>query len=232
MTEPSAFNRQNLQPLSSLRPHRDIFDELNLSPEVSDFLRANMGAIKVAAVVLAVLLVGWSGYDYYSSNRVEHSSALLAEALHQETAADRAKLLNQVADEYSGTEAARWARLELAHEDEKAGHFADAAKQYQQVLTGLDATSPIAPLAHFAFAQALEQDKKPDQALAQYQELAKAPAYADLANLALARIYENKGETAKAREAYERVGNDSAAWAKDRLAKLAVPPVKPVKAGK
>jgi len=225
MTEPNPY-QQPVQPLSSLQPHRDIFDELNLPADVAAFLRANMGAIKIGAIVLAVLLVGWSGYDYYATTRTEQSSALLASALHEQDDANQKKMLTEVVGNYSGTDAARWARLELAHIDEKAANFADAAEQYRQVLAGLDEESPIAPLVHYALAQALEQNKEPDQAVAQYQKLAQAVPYADIAYLAQARIYENKGETDKAREAYERVGNDSAAWAKDRLAKLGEPHTK------
>lgn len=223
MSEQSAFNSNNLKTITIER-RRDLFEELNLPTWLADFLRKNSLQLKIAAIIAALALVGWSGYDYYATSRAEQSSALLATALEERSADSRKKLLEELINKYSGTAAASWANLELAHDDYDAGRYAAANQRYSEILSGLGKESPLSPLVHLALAQSLEQNKEPEQAIDHYQKLSTINGFADLGYLALGRIHEGKGDVAKAREAYEKVGTDNGAWAKDRLARLAPAP--------
>lgn len=224
MTEPSAFNKDILQTID-IEKKSDIFEELNLPPEFAAFCRKNARNIKIVAICIALSLISWVGYDYYSSTQVEKSGAALAVAMQEGSEDLRAEKLTQLIGKYSGSEAALWSLVELGHTDLKAVRFPEAIGRYSEALDGINEESPLAPLLHFLLAQAFEQNKEADKAIDQYQLLTANISFADMGYMALGRIYEQKGETVKARDAYEKIEKDQSGWAKERLATL-IPPAK------
>lgn len=224
MTEENPYNPNNLQTIN-ISGKQDIFDELNLPPEFAAFCRRNAKNIKIGALCVALALAGWGGYDYYHTTRIEKSTSFLAAAMNEAEDTLRVDKLTQVIAKHSGSDAALWGMVELGHADQKAGNYQKAIERYTKALAEVDEESPIAPLLHFSLAQAYEQNKNIDNAIGQYQQITKATGFADMGYMALGRLYEQKGETIKARDAYEKVEKDTSGWAKERLATL-IPPAK------
>jgi len=224
MTEKSAFSKDTLQTID-IEKKTDIFEQLNLPPEFAAFCRKNSQGIKITAICIAVALIAWSGYDYYAATRLEKSTSFLADAMAEVADDLRADKLAKVIDNHSGTDAALWSLVELAHTDMKNGRYPEAVARYREALDDIDKESPIAPLLHIALAQAYEQSKDTDNAIKQYQDLTEEKGFADMGYMALGRIYDQKGETVKARDAYEKIENDQSGWAKERLTAL-IPSVK------
>lgn len=224
MNEENPYNPNNLQTIN-IAAKRDLFDELNLPPEFAAFYRKNARQIKVGAICLALALATWGGYDYYHTTRIEKSTSFLAAAMNEAADDLRADKLAQVIAKHSGSDAALWGMVELAHADQKDGRYPQAIERYRKALDDIDEQSPIAPLLHFSLAQAYELNKDDDNAIKQYQATTQAIGFADMGYMALGRLYEKKGETVKARDAYEKIEKDQSGWAKERLAVL-IPPAK------
>lgn len=224
MNDQSAFKKINLQTID-IEKKADIFEQLNLPPEFAAFCRKNSQGIKVTAICIAVALTGWAGYDYYAASRLEKSTSFLAAAMEEVAEDLRVEKLAKVIDSHSGTDAALWSLVELAHTDLKNGRYKEAAARYREALASADQESPIVPLLHLSLAQACEQDKDTENAIKQYQALTGVKGFADMGYMALGRIYEQRGEAVKARDAYEKIENDQSGWSKERLANL-IPPSK------
>lgn len=219
MTENTPFNTDNLQTIN-IEAKQDFFDELNLPPQFAAFCRKNANNIKIGAICLALALTAWAGYDYYTTTQIEKSTSFLAAAMNETVDDLRADKLAQVIANHSGSDAALWGMVELGHADQKAGHYQKAIDRYNKALDNIDEESPMAPLLHFSLAQAFELNKDDDNAIIQYQAATAANGFADMGYMALGRIYEKKGETIKARDAYEKITKDESGWAKERLATL------------
>ena len=224
MTQENPYNNIDLQTIN-IEGKRDLFDELNLPPEFAAFCRKNARNIKIGAICLLLAVTAWGGYDYYSTTRIEKSTSVLAAAMSETAEETRADKLAQVIASHSGSDAALWSMVELGHADQQGARYQKAIDRYAKALDDIDEESPIAPLLHLSLAQAYEQNKDADNAIKQYQALTAAKGFADMGYMALGRIYEKKGETVKARDAYEKIEKDQSGWAKERLATL-IPPVK------
>jgi len=222
MTDKNAFSKQNLQTID-IEKKSDIFEELNLPPEFAAFCRNNAQNIKIFTISFAILVLAWGGYDYYATSQVEVSTNAMAVAMQTKDNDLRNKKLSHVVDKHSGSDAALWSLVELGHADLETGLFKKAIERYSEALEDVDADSPLASLIHFSLAQAFEQSKETDKAIEQYLFLTADTGFSDMGNMALGRIYEQRGETIKARDAYEKIESYKVGWAKERLASL-IPP--------
>ena len=125
-----------------------------------------------------------------------------------------------VADKYSG-EVAQKAKYFIAVNRLTL----DRAAGIQELETLAKSTDEVGKLSKFALAQAKNDDGKPDEAVALYNDLAKMdnPIIAkDTINFQLARIYEKQGKTQEAADIYYNIAK-AAAETKDLDGK-SVPP--------
>jgi predicted negative regulator of RcsB-dependent stress response len=184
---------------------RTLLDELNLPPKVTNFIRDNAKALQSSLITIIVLIVAWNFYTYYTEKQKNDSAALLAQAMQQTDAAARAKDLQQVISDYSGSDAAIWSRIALAHEQLEKKDYAKAQEELAAIKKDVAKGSPLFPLVLFDLAQAQEMNNDLDNALGQYAALRAIPGFVIIGYLGEARIHEQKNDSAKARETYEKL---------------------------
>ena len=207
MSAQSLFSKKSIK---AQRPDtsRGIMEELNLPPELIAFIRENSKNLQIGLVVVAVLVLGWVIYDYYSAMQAKKGASLLASAMQVEATEEKARTLESVVNDYSRTEAALWARVELAHLDFREGRFTEAAGKYEAVIKKLSKEAPLLPLVRMNLAESYEEAGQYDQAIAQYSLLKMIVGFKEEAHLALARIYRAKDDPALARKEYEELLKD------------------------
>lgn len=225
MAGKSAFDQKTIKTLA-VSDKRDLLEELNLPPQFVSFVKKNLKEIKIGAIVLVVALFGWQGYVHYASVQQEKSTALLAQAVKENSVDARRQKLENVLSGYSRTDAGLWARIELAHASFDAGKYDEAIEKYQAVLDKLDSESALAPLVLYNLAQAFENKEDFDNALVRYGKLAEFSSFSSEAHLAEGRIHDKRNEPDKALAAYEQLNaldsssTDEKGWIADKLAKL------------
>jgi predicted negative regulator of RcsB-dependent stress response len=204
MSAQSLFSKKNIK---SQQPdtRTGIMEELNLPPEVISFIRKNARNLQVGLICIVVLVLAWIFYDYYSELQENKGASLLASAMQTEATEERVKVLENVINDYSRTDAARWSKLELAHLDYQEGRFDAAVSKYENILAKLSADNFLVPLARINLAQSYEEAGQYDQAIAQYNLLKKTTGFKEEAHLALGRIYKAKDEPTQARKEYEEL---------------------------
>lgn len=203
MGKENAFDVKHLQPVRS--KHLDFLEELDLPPQVLDFLQEKGRALLIGIICLILALLGFVFYRHHTLQRQEAASALLAQALDTPAGAQQTELYRKVDSQYGGTAAALWSRVQVAHAAQDAGKEKKAIAGYRAVLADLDAGNPLIPLLHYSLGQSYEAAGQPKEALSQYQQLAAIPGFAAQGLLAVARIDEAQHRTADAIEAYERL---------------------------
>jgi predicted negative regulator of RcsB-dependent stress response len=203
MEKDSAFDPKHLQTIAPER--RDLLEELNLPPQVISFVRKNNRALLIGAVGLILAILGWSAYDHYTDQRRDEAAALLARAIETPAGEQQTELLRQVNAEYSGTGAALWSRVQLAHAARDDGNEEEAIAGYRAALSDIDADNPLAPLLHYSLGQSSEAAGQTEEALRHYQQLAATPGFAVKGLLAVARLHELQDRPAEALKAYEQL---------------------------
>jgi len=204
MSSQSLFSRKNIE---SQQPdtRRGLLEELNLPPGYISFIRKNARTLQIAVLCVAVFVLGWVFYDYYTEQQENKAASLLASAMQADSPDQRLPMLESVIRDYSRTEAALWSKMELGHIEYQAGSFDKAAAIFKETLDKLPSSSPLLPLARLSLAQSYEEGGEYDLAIAQYTILKKDAGFTRQANLALGRILIAKGETAQARKVYEEI---------------------------
>ena len=204
MSAQSLFSKKNIK---SQQPdtRTGIMEEMNLPPGFIAFIRKNSRNLQIGLISIVVLVLAWVFYDYYTELQENNAASLLASAIQTEAIEERVQVLQNVIVDYSGTEAARWSKLELAHLDYQEGRFDAAVAKYEEVLARTPADSFLMPLARMNLGQSYEEIGQYDQAIAQYNLLKKSIGFEEEAHFALGRIYKAKDEPAQARKEYENI---------------------------
>jgi predicted negative regulator of RcsB-dependent stress response len=204
MSTQSLFSKKNIQ---SQQPdtRRGLLEELNLPPEMITFIRKNARNLQIGLICVAVLVLAWIFYDYYTEMQEKKGASLLASGLQTESTEQRIEMLENVINDYGRTDAARWSKLELAHLDYKDGRFEAAAAKYKEILETLPAQNSLVPLTRLNLAQSYEEAGQFDQAIAQYSLLKKSPGFINQAFWGLGRMYMAKEDTEQARKTYEEL---------------------------
>lgn len=210
MSNDSAFNKR-LTEETTMDKVEGLLDHLNLPPKVIDFIRVNQRVLQVLIAVIVIAVVAWSLYGSYRERIVEEGASALSLAMKTDIGS-RAEALQKVADQYSNTTSATWAKVELAHLDMKNGAYSDAADKYAAVVGSIKDSNPLYPLTLFGAAQALEAGGKYQEAAVQYNLLKDINGYSQLSYTGLARIEEMQGNFDKAIATYNNflllVGDD------------------------
>jgi predicted negative regulator of RcsB-dependent stress response len=199
----------------------------------------------VAAVVLALALGAW----YVNGQRDLTASAKLGEAVRvyesqivapgtpatpgQQTftsAADRAKaaqaLFADIADHYGSTSSGRIARYFLALTYKDMGNTSAAETTLKKVADSRD--KDLANLAKYALGELYVAQKRNNDAIALYKDLAAHPTPSvskNTAQLELAGLYETMQQPQQAKAIYEQIRKDdpkssAAQYAQARLSNL------------
>lgn len=202
----------------------------------------NRSAVSAVLAVVLVIAVVVGGIYWYRNHQADEAARLLAEALTITEAqvvppvqaipgqpappappagsypSERAKLeaavpkFEAAADQYSSTDAGRFARYRAGAALATLGRSADARAQYQK-LVDIDGQGLYGRMAKLALAQCDVQDKKYDAAIATLRDLsldAKGDLPVDAILLQLGQAYLAAGKTTEARQAFERVTNEFA----------------------
>lgn len=196
MGSENAFNKK-LTTETKLDKVEGLLEHLNLPPKAIDFIRAHHRAIQLAIAVVVIAVVVWSLYGSYRERITEEASTALSAALTAKSD-EEADALRAMADKYSSTSSALWAKVEIAHLDMKNGSFADASKKYAALLAELQNSNPLYPLVLFGLAQSLEADKRYGQAYTQYDQLKNITGYERIGYIGMGRLEEAQGNPEKA----------------------------------
>jgi predicted negative regulator of RcsB-dependent stress response len=225
MSDKSASKKENVETID-IEKKRELLEELNVPPQVIKFIKKNSRNLQIVAVCIVVAILAWTAYDYYREAQKDSSTALLQTALKETDSEKRDQLLNDVATQYSGTDAALWSRLELAHNAYDGGKLDEAATKYESVLKSLSSSNPLSPLVLYSLAQTYEASKEIDKALGAYTRLIKYTGFAAEGHLGSGRMYEKKGDLQQARASYEKIKDVTGVpepimdWVADKLTKL------------
>jgi predicted negative regulator of RcsB-dependent stress response len=204
MSAQSLFSKKNIE---SQQPdtRTGLMEEMNLPPGFIAFVRKNLRSLQIGLTLIVVLVFAWVFYDYYTELQENKGASLLASAMQIEASDERVLGLVNVINDYPGTNASRWSKLELAHLDYKEGRFEEAVIKYEDIIAKLPSDSYLLPLAMMNLAQSYEQLSQYDQSIAQYNSLKKTAGFKEEAHLALGRIYIAKDKVPQARKEYEEL---------------------------
>ncbi len=212
MAGESAFNKK-LTAETNMEKVEGLLEHFNLPPKAIDFIRDNQRILQIGIVIIVIAVVFWALYGSYRERIQDESSTALSTALQTDQAA-QAGALRAVVEKYSGTPSALWARIDIAQLDMKNGSYADAAKKYAEVLPDVKTANPLHPLVVFGLAQALEGDKRFEEAAKQYDILKNVKGYEQIAYTSRGRIEEEQGHVDKAIAIYNDfllfMGDDAA----------------------
>ncbi len=196
MAGENAFDKK-LNAETNMDKIEGLLEHLNLPLKVIDFIRKNQRILQIAIAIIVISVVVWALYGSHRESTGEEASTALSTAL-QTDKSSQAEALRSVIDKYAGTSSALWARVELGHLDMKNGSFADAAKKYAEILPSLKTANPLRPLVLFGLAQALEGEKRFEEASKQYDLLKNIKGYEQIAYAGMGRIEEAQGHIDKA----------------------------------
>ncbi len=201
MSEPGTFdpNQLKLQPLG---PPPGLLDQFNLPPKVVAFMRAHQRSLWAAFIAVIVLSLSWAGYDAYQNNRQQQAASALDAALR--ATEDKGGRLEQVSTQFAGTDAALWAKVEMALLAEREGQAAKAITQLEAINNELKAKSLLKPLLLGKLAGLAEREGKLDRALALYSELSAWESFAMEAFRARGRVSEQMGNKEEAIAMYSK----------------------------
>lgn len=185
-----------------------LLEQLNLPPKTIRFIRAYALHLQIGVVVFFVLVGAWSYYDYYTQNKRNEAAQALAAAVLEKDNAGSLQSLAKVAEDYSGTGAALWSRIELGNQASRDKKYHEALTLYTEVYEDLPGGSPLRPLLEYALAQNHENAGQLDQALLYFRKLAERKSFKVIALSAQGRILESQGDKAAALKVYQEAAEN------------------------
>lgn len=205
-----------------------VLEQLNLPPVVVEYVRRNQKKIYIIIGVISAIVIFWSLFDSYQEKKMIRSSSALSAA--QKAEGDgKAQALQSVIDDYSGTAAAKWAKIELGRTFTEKGEHKVALTHYREVIEELDKENPLYPLVVFAIAQAEEAQGNYDMARSEYTHLQKIKGFENVGYTGAARIFElteDKQQAIKTLEEYlgtmigEQPDNVQKLYISEKIARL------------
>lgn len=202
MADQSAFDRNHIE-TSAVSQTSGILDQLNLPPAVISFLRTNQRILWViVSLVVAVVVVG-SLYSSYRNYKTNQAVSALGDAMLS-TENTRVELLQQVAEKYSSTPSALWARVEMAKIAADKDDIPAAIAELQWINKSITGKNPLKPLVLYRLAGLNEQKQNFEPAIDLYQELVGFSGFAPEAHYAMGRVYVAMGKKSEAIEQYRQ----------------------------
>lgn len=179
-----------------------LLEQLNLPPAAIKFVRENKRFIQIAVAALVLIVFAWSLYGAYRDNRIKESSLALAIALEQE-GQQQLDQLALVADEFDGTDAALWARINRAHMLLNDANMSEAHAEFVSIREDIGRKSLLHPLVTVGIAQSAEAAGNFGKAAEEYEALIDIEGYESIGYLGAARVNEEQGNRDRALELYE-----------------------------
>ncbi|WP_457574730.1 YfgM family protein [Desulfolithobacter sp.] len=202
MADKSAFDRQHVEQ-SALVETSGLLEQLNLPPAAIAFIRKNQRAIWIAVAAVVILMTGIALYGSWREYRLEKAASALDAALLLDEN-QRLSALEEVVARYGSTPSGTWARIEIAHLVTDKGDLDRAVAELVEVNGKVGSSNPLKPLLLYNIGALYEKQGQLEKALASYQPLGGFKGFEVESYRALGRIYELQGNTAGAREMYEK----------------------------
>ncbi len=227
MAEKSAFEKIHVDE----REKADlggVLEQLNLPPSAVEFVRTHQRSIFIVLGIIAITVVVWSLYGSYVDKRHRAANSALAAAQDLQ-GEEKVAALAEVAQEYDGTDSARWSQIELARHALQNNEKAEARQQYESIRQSLDEDDSLFPLVSFGIAQTEEAMENYHEALGEYQLLKNTAGYEAIGYKGVARIYEIQGKIDQAINQYEQylgtlradaAGDGESAYIQEKLNRL------------
>ena len=192
-------------------------DEITTSlQKFSEFVYDRKNELIGAAVVLAVVIAGIFGWNYYSTRRMANAQNELAQAINffndttkpekerYEKALAQAQKTYQA---YSSLPAGKIAQYYMALSQDELGNTNEAVQNLQGVIQ--DADPGTKAIAQFALGTIYKKHGDNQKAIEIYKQLYDSGGYSKAAvTLQLAEVYEANKETDQAREYYQKIVSD------------------------
>ena len=199
----SSFHLKDLRDNPHVEQHNGVLDQLDLPPALVEFLQKNQRKIWTVVGIIALVVIVTALYDSYRNYTLNkaakaYDAALLLEGEEQTAALDK------VQDKYSSTPSAVWAQVQLAHLDQKAGKYKEAAGRLESLNSGLKEDDLLKPLVLANLGALYEQNKDLEKAVGIYEKLQKKEGFEPLALSSLGRVYEATGNKDQAVAMYQR----------------------------
>jgi len=179
-----------------------LLEQLNLPPAAIKFVRENKRLVQISIAALILIVVAGSLYGAYQDSRIKKSSAALAIALEQE-GQQKLDQLAQVANDFSGTDAGLWARINRAQALMNESNMSEAQAAFYSIREDIGKSSLLRPLITVGIAQSAEALGNYDEAAREYQALIDFEGYASIGYLGAARVQEIQGNSEEALALYE-----------------------------
>jgi len=189
--------------------HRGLMEELNIPPQIIQFIRQNAKHIQIGLVTIVVAVVVVLGINSYHDSVRQKTNELLVQAMKVKDVETKNVQLQELYDDYPGSDAAIWSQFELAHNAKKSGNADEALERYQLVADKIGKNSPLVPMILLAKGQVLESSVKLDEAIALYTQLADYAGYSYVGKSGIARIYELQNNKPAALAVYNELKDDT-----------------------
>lgn len=200
MAQQSVFEKKYVEK-DTMSDVEGVLEHFNLPPNVISFIRKHVRAIQIGIAVVVVAVVVFSLYGSYRDKKITNASNALTLAL-EESAESRVSALQAVVEDYSGTDSALWAQVEIANQQMEAKEFAKAQVLYNSIIDITEEDNPLYPLSLFGEAQALENQEKYEEARAIYVKMKDVAGYKELAYFGIGRTHEAQKNIDSAIETY------------------------------
>lgn len=207
MSQQSAFDRQHIEE-SAVIQQPGLLEQFNLPPAMIAFMRKNQRMLWIITGCIALVVVAGSLYKQYADHRAEKAVSALATAMQAE-GDEKQKLLAGVIDDFGATSSGRWGRIELAHLAVEKGENDKAISEFASLLGEVGDDDPVAPLLLSALGVLYERNSQFDKALETFSRLAGFKGFEESSSEAMGRVYEQKGDKAKAIEMYSKAIADN-----------------------
>lgn len=180
-----------------------VLDQLNLPPAFVEFIKKNQKIISITLGIISVAVIAWALYGSYTDKKMEESNAALVRA-QQLSDGEYVTALQNIAQNYSGTDAATWAQVKLGRYFIEQEAYDRALQQYTAARSTVDAKNSLSMLLTSGIAQVQESLGNYEKAIQEYGSLKKIPGYESIAYSGVARIHERQGDLATAIHEYEQ----------------------------
>lgn len=183
-----------------------------------EFISRNRRYFIVAGTAVLVVVIVIAGYFWHRVNNERAAGALYAEAFSVSSAAaesgnnadiDNARgLYEELAEEYPETASGVLARNHLGNIYYKTGETDKAIASYQEFLDSVSNAHPLRPLVYNSLGYCYEEEGDTVEAIDAFLTAAELFSGGELEQYCLrdaARLYEERGDTEKARMYYEKI---------------------------